>query len=145
MKRFLLLVLPLIAALYVSAQTNHNGTWYSYYDDNTHTMNTQGDYEHGDVFAPTTGTLNVQWKYEWVDWVGFAKKIDTDVLESANNGDNTTEIGSFAENTDKNSNTTESFSISENIAKGYLQDTGDSVRLTDKGLDFANLVFADFL
>ena len=115
MKRFLLLVLPLIAALYVSAQTNHNGTWYSYYDDNTHTMNTQGDYEHGGVFAPTTGKLNVQWKYEWVDWVGFAKKIDTDVLESANNGDNTTMIGSFAENTDKNSNTTESFAISENI------------------------------
>jgi len=115
MKRFLLLVLPLTAALYVSAQTNHNGTWYSYYDDNTHTMNTQGDYEHGGVFAPTAGTLNVQWKYEWVDWVGFAKKIDTDVLESANNGDNTTQIGSFAENTDKNSNTTESFSISENI------------------------------
>ena len=115
MKRFLLLVLPLIAALYVSAQTNHNGTWYSYYDDNTHTMNTQGDYEHGGVFAPTTGKLNVQWKYEWVDWVGFAKKIDTDVLESANNGDNTTMIGSFAENTDKNSNTTESFAISETI------------------------------
>ena len=115
MKRFLLLVLPLTAALYVSAQTNHNGTWYSYYDDNTHTMNTQGDYEHGDVFAPTTGTLNVQWRYEWIDWFGAARKIDTDVLESANNGDNTTQIGSFAENTDKNSNTTESFSISENI------------------------------
>ncbi len=115
MKRFLLLVLPLTAALYVSAQTYHNGTWYSYYDDNTHTMNTQGDYEHGGVFAPTAGKLNVQWKYEWVDWVGFARKIDTDVLESANNGDNTTKIGSLAENTDKNSNTTESFSISENI------------------------------
>ena len=111
MKRFLLLVLPLTAALYVSAQTYHNGTWYSYYDDNTHTMNTQGDYEHGGVFAPTAGKLNVQWKYEWVDWVGFARKIDTDVLESANNGDNTTKIGSLAENTDKNSNTTESFSI----------------------------------
>lgn len=115
MKRFLLLVLPLTAALYVSAQTYRNGTWYSYYDDNSHTMNTQGDYEHGDVFAPTAGKLNVQWKYEWLDWLGVAKKIDTDVLESANNGDNTTKIGSFAENTNNNSNTTESFSISENI------------------------------
>lgn len=115
MKRFLLLVLPLTAALYVSAQTYQNGTWYSYYDDNSHTMNTQGDYEHGGVFAPTAGTLNVKWKYEWLDWLGVAKKIDTDVLESANNGDNSTKIGSFAENTNNNSNTTESFSISTNI------------------------------
>ena len=115
MKRFLLLVLPLTAALYVSAQTYHNGTWYSYYDDNSHTMNTQGDYEHGGVFAPTAGKLNVKWKYEWVDLVGFARKIDTDVLVSADGGSSTQNIGSFQEKTDKNNDVTELFSISTNI------------------------------
>lgn len=97
------------------AQTYKNGTWYSLYDESEHAMNTQGDYETGDVFAPTKGTLNVQWRYEWIDWLGIARKIDTDVLESADGGSSTNQVGSLAENTDKNSNTTESFSVSKNI------------------------------
>lgn len=97
------------------AQTYKNGTWYSLYDESEHVMNTQGDYETDRVFAPTAGILNVQWRYEWLDWVGFARKIDTKVLESANNGDNTTQVGSLAEHTDKNSNTTESFTVNRNI------------------------------
>ena len=115
MKRLFLSILPLLVGCALSAQTYHDGVWYSIYDDATHTMNTQGDYETGGVFAPTTGTLNVQWRYEWVDWVGFAKKIDTEVLTSADNGDNTTKVGKLAENTGKNSNTTESFSVGRNI------------------------------
>ena len=115
MKRLFLSILPLLVGCALSAQTYHDGVWYSLYDDATHTMNTQGDYETGGVFAPTTGTLNVQWRYEWVDWVGFAKKIDTEVLTSADNGDNTTKVGKLAENTGKNSNTTESFSVGRNI------------------------------
>lgn len=97
------------------AQTYKNGTWYSLYDESEHTMNTQGDYETGGVFAPTAGTLNVQWKYQWVDWFGIAKKIDTQVLESANNGSNTNQVGSLQENTSNNSNTTEKFSVSKDI------------------------------
>ena len=115
MKRLFLSILPLLVGCALSAQTYHDGVWYSIYDDATHTMNTQGDYATGGVFAPTTGTLNVQWRYEWVDWVGFAKKIDTEVLTSADNGDNTTKVGKLAENTGKNSNTTESFSVGRNI------------------------------
>lgn len=99
----------------ISAQTYNNGVWYALYDDGEHTMNTQGDYETGNIFAPTDGTLNVQWRYEWLDWLGVARKIDTDVLESANGGKNTKQIGSFQENTDKNSQTTEVFSVSQDI------------------------------
>ncbi len=115
MKRLFLSILPLLVGCALSAQTYHDGVWYSLYDDDTHTMNTQGDYETGGVFAPTTGTLNVKWRYEWVDLFGAFKKIDTEVLTSADNGDNTTKVGKLAENTGKNSNTTESFSVGRNI------------------------------
>ncbi len=96
------------------AQTYSNGVWYSLYDTQEHTMNTQGDYETT-VFAPTAGKLNVQWRYEWIDWFGVARKIDTQVLESANKGSSTNKIGQLAENTDKNSHTTENFNLSRNI------------------------------
>ncbi|MBQ2171201.1 MAG: hypothetical protein II448_05635, partial [Paludibacteraceae bacterium] len=108
------MLILMVAALGLQAQTYKNGTWYSLYDDAEHTMNTQGDYETA-VFAPTQGTLNMQWRYEWLDWLGFAKKIDTDVLESADGGSNTREVGSLQENTGKNSNTTEHFSVSRDI------------------------------
>ena len=103
------------SALCVSAQTLHNGVWYSLYDEESHTMNTQGDYETGNVFAPTKGTMHVTWKYEWIDWLGAFAKIDTEVLESANGGSNTNKVGDLAENTGKNSVTNESFSVSRSI------------------------------
>ena len=115
MKRLFLSILPLLVGCALSAQTYHDGVWYSIYDDATHTMSTQGDYETGGVFAPTTGTLNVKWRYEWIDWLGAFAKIDTEVLTSADNGDNTTKVGKLAENTGKNSNTTESFSVGRDI------------------------------
>ena len=115
MKRLILSILPLWVGCALSAQTYHDGVWYSIYDDATHTMNTQGDYETGGVFAPTTGTLNVKWRYEWIDWLGAFAKIDTEVLTSADNGNNTTKVGKLAENTGKNSNTTESFSVGRDI------------------------------
>lgn len=115
MKRLFLSILPLLVGCALSAQTYHDGVWYSLYDDATHTMNTQGDYETGGVFAPTTGTLNVQWRYEWIDWWGVARKIDTDVLESANGGSSTNKVGSFQEKTGNGSDVTEAFDISTNI------------------------------
>ena len=115
MKKILLSALLLSVGLGLWAQTNNNGVWYSLYDDAEHTMNTQGDYETEGVFAPTAGTLNVKWKYQWIDWFGVARKIDTEVLESSNGGSSTNKVGSLAENTDKNSNTTESFNVSRNI------------------------------
>lgn len=115
MKRLILSILPLLVGCALSAQTYHGGVWYSLYDDATHTMNTQGDYETGGVFAPTTGTLNVKWRYEWIDWLGFARKIDTDVLESANGGSSTNKVGSFQEKTGNGSDVTEAFDISTNI------------------------------
>lgn len=75
MKRLFLSILPLLVGCALSAQTYHDGVWYSLYDDATHTMNTQGDYATGGVFAPTTGTLNVQWRYEWVDLLELLKKL----------------------------------------------------------------------
>lgn len=115
MKRLILSILPLLVGCALSAQTYHDGVWYSIYNDATHTMNTQGDYETGGVFAPTTGTLNVKWRYEWIDWLGAFAKIDTEVLTSADNGNNTTKVGKLAENTGKNSNTTESFAVGRDI------------------------------
>ena len=102
-------------SLSLSAQTYHNGTWYSLYDDSEHTMNTQGDYSTGGIFAPTAGVLNVQWRYEWLDWWGVARKIDTEVQESSDGGNSYQTIGILAENTNKNSNTTEQFYTSTNI------------------------------
>ena len=115
MKRLILSILPLLVGCALSAQTYHDGVWYSLYNDATHTMNTQGDYETGGVFAPTTGTLNVKWRYEWMDWLGAFAKIDTEVLTSADNGNNTTKVGELAENTSNGSNTTESFSVGRDI------------------------------
>ena len=115
MKKYFAFLCLSVLALTVSAQTYHNGTWYSYYDDNTHTMNTQGDYSHDGVFAPTAGTLNVQWRYEWIDWLGVAKKIDTDVLTSSDGGSSTIQVGSFQEKTSNRSDVTEVFSINPNI------------------------------
>ena len=114
MKKQLIFLFSLLCSV-AYAQTYQNGTWYSLYDETEHAMNTQGDYETSGVFAPTAGTLNVKWRYEWIDLFGAFKKIDTKVLESANNGSNTNQVGSLAENTDKNSNTTESFTVSKDI------------------------------
>ena len=126
MKRLFLSILPLLVGCALSAQTYHDGVWYSLYDDATHTMNTQDDYATGGVFAPTTGTLNVKWRYEWIDWLGAFAKIDTEVLTSADNGDNTTKVGKLAENTGKNSNTTESFSVGRDINWMYMSITSTS-------------------
>lgn len=104
----------LCGAMTAFAQTYKDGVWYALYDEEEHVMNTQGDFETG-VFAPTAGTLNVQWRYEWIDWLGAFAKIDTKVLESADGGSNTNEVGAFQENTGKNSNTTEAFTVSQNI------------------------------
>lgn len=114
MKKCILILVAFALSYSAWAQTYHNGVWYALYDDSEHTMNTQGDYETS-LFAPTTGDLNVKWRYEWIDWLGAFAKIDTDVLESADGGSNTRQVGSLAENTDKNSNTTEHYSVSRNI------------------------------
>ena len=105
---FILILCP------VSAQTYKNGVWYSLYDESEHEMNTQGDYETT-LFAPTGGKLVVKWRYEWIDWLGVAKKIDTEVLESANGGTDSKSVGQLAENTSNASNTTENFTVSDNI------------------------------
>ncbi len=115
MKKSVLMGMMCVMALTASAQTYKNGAWYSLYDDEKHTMNTQGDYETGNVFAPTAGKLNVNWGYEWIDWVGAFKKVNTQVLESADGGSTTNLLGKLKENTSNNSNTTESFTTGRNI------------------------------
>jgi len=115
MKKNLLLVI-LWAGVFgpLSAQTYKNGVWYALYDDSEHVMNTQGDYETS-VFAPTNGKFIVKWRYEWLDWLGVARKIDTEVLESANAGTDTKKIGALQENTNNGSKTTENFNVGANI------------------------------
>ena len=63
MKRIAITSILLCLVLALTAQSNHNGVWYSLYDDSNHTMNTQGDYSTSNTYAPTAGTLNVKWKY----------------------------------------------------------------------------------
>ena len=115
MRKVYLLSMLCLLSLSLSAQTYKNGTWYSIYDVSEHTMNTQGDYETGTVFAPAAGQLNVQWRYEWIDWLGVARKIDTEAQTSNNGGASYNAVGSFAENTANGSNTTEHFSVNANI------------------------------
>ena len=107
-------IILLACAMSLQAQTYNNGVWYALYDNGEHTMNTQGDYSTT-VFAPTAEQLNVTWRYEWIDLFGAFKKIDTQVLESANGGSTTNQVGILAENTDHNSKTDERFSVSRNI------------------------------
>ena len=114
-KKIYLLSMLCLLSLSLSAQTYKNGTWYSIYDVSEHAMNTQGDYETGTVFAPAAGQLNVQWRYEWIDWLGAFRKIDTEAQTSSNGGSSYNTVGSFAENTDNGSNTTEHFSVNANI------------------------------
>ena len=104
-----------VLALTVSAQSYHNNTWYSIYDDTEHVMNTQADYTANGVFAPTAGQLNVRWGYEWIDWLGVARKVNTQVLESSNGGSSTNKIGMLAENTENGSRTNESFFTGRDI------------------------------
>lgn len=115
MKKLLWTNIFICCLVSVSAQTYRDGVWYSIYDTETHTMNTQGDYATGGIFAPTGGQLNVQWKYEWIDLFGAFSKVNTQVLESADGGKNTTQRGKLQENTGNNSNTTEHFTVSRNI------------------------------
>ena len=114
MKKSLIIVVFTALSSLLSAQTWHNGQWYALFDESEHTMSTQDDYSTS-VFAPVGGKLTVKWRYEWIDWVGFARKIDTQVLESADGGNTTVEVGALAENTDKNSRTTETFTLSRDI------------------------------
>lgn len=114
MKRLIVSILPLLVGCALSAQTYHDGVWYSIYDDATHTMNTQGDYETGDIFAPTSGSLTVQWRYEYII-IGLFKHVNTEVLTSANGGSSTSQIGKLTENTGNNSNTTDKFTVDRNI------------------------------
>ncbi|MBR0064420.1 MAG: hypothetical protein IJQ06_02355 [Paludibacteraceae bacterium] len=115
MKRFILITALCGLCTVLSAQTYKGGVWYSLFDETEHTMNTQGDYNTTNIFAPTDGTLNVQWRYEWIDFVGFARKIDTQVQESPDGGGTVRQVGNLAENTAKNSVTNETFYISRDI------------------------------
>ena len=115
MKRFILITALCGLCTVLSAQTYKGGVWYSLFDETEHTMNTQGDYNTTNIFAPTDGTLNVQWRYEWIDFVGFARKIDTQVQESPDGGGTVRQVGNLAENTAKNSVTNETFYISREI------------------------------
>ena len=115
MKRFILITALCGLCTVLSAQTYKGGVWYSLFDETEHSMNTQGDYSTTGLFAPTDGTLNVQWRYEWIDLFGIARKIDTQVQESPDGGNTVRQVGNLAENTSKNSQTNETFYISRDI------------------------------
>lgn len=112
-KSIIIAVLTGLSSL-LCAQTYHDGKWYALFDESEHTMSTQDDYSTS-VFAPVGGKLTVKWRYEWLDWFGVARKIDTQVLQSADGGNTSEEVGALAENTDSNSQTTETFTLSRDI------------------------------
>ena len=94
LKLFLFLALAMVSTTKLAAQTYNSGTWYSYYDATGFTINTINNVEiKNKIFAPTSGTLSLQWKYEYsvLDVFHTLGSHTTHVYESANNGSKTTE------------------------------------------------------
>lgn len=94
LKLILFLALAMASTTNLVAQTYNSGTWYSYYDAAGFTINTINNVEiKNKIFAPTSGTLSLQWKYEYsiLDFTHSLGSHKTHVYESANNGTKTTE------------------------------------------------------
>lgn len=85
--------------LSVSAQTYHNGTWYSYYDESGFVIETKITSISGEsheissgIFSPTAQQLIFKWKYTSIGWGGILANNSTTFYQSANSGSNTKAI-----------------------------------------------------
>ena len=86
-------------SLSLAAQSYHNGTWFSYYDTDTHKMNTISNFSVGNFFTPTAGQVSFNWKYV----TGGHLKVDllrsntTIIYQSSDNGSEPLIIGQLTD------------------------------------------------
>ena len=91
MKRLMLSILPLLVGCALSAQTYHDGVWYSLYDEEGFELNTISHKELT-LFAPTNGSFTFVSTYNKLA-VNVFPKCKTYVYESANGGSSSSQIG----------------------------------------------------
>ena len=91
MKRLFLSILPLLVGCALSAQTYHDGVWYSLYDEEGFELNTISHKELT-LFAPTNGSFTFVSTYNKLA-VNVFPKCKTYVYESANGGSSSSQIG----------------------------------------------------
>jgi len=120
MKKIYILLVAALATLSATAQTYHNNQWYSVYSDETIRMETIAHGDLSGIFAPTAGTMNLNWNYEiWGGGLGnLYKSNTTHIYESSNGTAKDTEVGQL---TDANKGDyTNSISISQDINYIYF-------------------------
>lgn len=99
MKKIYAFLVLCFMTLSISAQTYHNGTWYSYYDTETHKMNTISNFSVGGFFTPTAGQVSFNWKYV----TGGHLKLDilrsntTIIYQSSDDGENSLIVGQLTD------------------------------------------------
>ena len=106
MKKIYAFLVLCLATLSVSAQTYHNGTWYSYYDESGFVIETKISSVSGEsheissgIFSPTAQQLTFKWKYTSVGWFGALANNSTTFYQSANGGSNMKAITTLTDKT----------------------------------------------
>ena len=120
----MLLVAFLFTSNHLSAQTYHEGNWYSLYQSEFELATTvssfSGVQQDFTVFAPTNG--NLQFDYIYVLWGGvlggMSKVQNTHIYESADGGANKTEMA-IVKGTDTKNTMSSEVALSSNI--NYIQ------------------------
>ncbi len=99
MKKIYAFLVLCFMTLSVSAQTYHNGTWYSYYDTETHKMNTISNFSVGGFFTPTAGQVTFNWKYVTGGHLklDFLRSNTTIIYQSSDDGENSLIVGQLTD------------------------------------------------
>ena len=93
-------------SLSLSAQTYHNGAWYSYYNEAGFEVENKANSFSGEsheissgIFSPTAQRLTFNWKYTKVDLFGWFPNNATTFYQSANGGSNMKAITTLTDKT----------------------------------------------
>ena len=99
MKKIYAFLVLCLATLSVSAQTYQSGTWYSYYDTETHKMNTISNFSVGGFFTPTAGQVTFNWKYVTGGHLklDFLRSNTTIIYQSSDDGENSLIVGQLTD------------------------------------------------
>ena len=99
MKKIYAFLVLCFMTLSVSAQTYQSGTWYSYYDTETHKMNTISNFSVGGFFTPTAGQVTFNWKYVTGGHLklDFLRSNTTIIYQSSDDGENSLIVGQLTD------------------------------------------------
>lgn len=99
MKKIYAFLVLCLTTLAVSAQTYQSGTWYSYYDTETHKMNTISNFSVGGFFTPTAGQVTFNWKYVTGGHLklDFLRSNTTIIYQSSDDGENSLIVGQLTD------------------------------------------------